>query len=477
MNRRTWGGFLIGLILLVGVALGEDVPKVVGDWAGALDVGTLKLRLILHVTQGDDGVLRATLDSVDQNAHGIPIDVVAFDGKTLRIEMHKLNAVYNATLDDAATTITGTWTQRGNALPLEMTHTEDAASLIPKRPQEPKPPFPYESRDVTYANGDVTLAGTLTIPSGRGPHPAVLLISGSGPQNRDEAVMNHKPFLVLADHLTRQGIAVLRVDDRGVGKSTGVFETATTEDFASDATAGVAYLKTLPDVDSKRIGLIGHSEGGIVAPMVAVKSDDVVFLVLMAGVGVPIEDLLRAQSRLLLKANGADDYYIAQNEALSARLFAIARSEPDATVREAKLREATRAFVDELPDSEKSMSDEDLAGLAGSVRMLATPWMHYLLAYDPAATLRRVTVPVLAINGELDLQVPPSQNLPAIQKALADGGNKDVTVVELPKLNHLFQTAVTGAPSEYGTIEETMASLALKTVSDWMVARAARPKK
>jgi hypothetical protein len=288
--------------------------------------------------------------------------------------------------------------------------------------------------------------------------------------------MGHKPFLVLADHLTRHGIAVLRADDRGVGESTGSFADATTEDFAADAAAGIAYLETLAEIDSKRIGLVGHSEGGITAPMVAARSNEVAFIVLMAGVGVPMDQLLRAQSRLLLKANGADDEYIARNERLSTRMFAIAKAEPDAATREAKLRDATKTFADSLSVG-GAPSDEDRASLERGVAMLATPWMHFLLNYDPAATLRRVKAPVLAINGELDLQVPPSQNLPAIQKALADGGNRDVTIVELPKLNHLFQTATTGAPSEYGTIEETMAPIALKTISDWIVARTGRAKK
>jgi len=454
----------------------QDVSKVVGDWLGSLDVGSVKLRLVLHITRGDDGALRATMDSIDQNASGIPVDVVTFDGKTLHLELPGIQGTYDATLDDAAATLKGTWAQRGTQLPLDMARTEDAASLVLKRPQEPKPPFPYDSRDVTFTNDYVTLAGTLTLPRSPGPHATVVLISGSGPQNRDEAVMGHRPFLVLSDYLTRQGIAVLRYDDRGVAKSTGSFETATSADFASDAEAAVAYLKTLPEIDGQHIGLVGHSEGGIVAPMVAVRSKDVAFIVMMAGVGVPIDELLRAQSRLLLKASGADDEYIALQEALSTRLFAISKTEPDANVREEKLRKAVDAFVAELPAEKQTMTTEEKASLEGSIQMVNSPWMRYLLSYDPAATLRKVKVPVLAINGELDLQVPPSQNLPAIQKALKEGGNKDVTATELPKLNHLFQTATTGAPSEYGTIEETLAPLALKTISDWILARTQRAK-
>jgi pimeloyl-ACP methyl ester carboxylesterase len=477
MIARALRLLLAAVFLAVAASAAQEKAGIVGDWLGSLDVGTLKLRLVLHVTRGDDGTWRGTLDSIDQNASGIPIDVLTFDGNKLHAELHGINGIYDATIDEAATTLTGTWTQRGVALTLNMTRTEDAASLVSARPQEPKPPFPYSARDVTFTSGDVTLAGTLTTPSTPGPHVAVVLISGSGPQNRDEAILGHKPFLVLADHLTRKGIAVLRYDDRGVAKSTGQFETATTQDFASDAAAAVQFLKSLPEIDAQRIGLVGHSEGGIVAPMVAADSKDVAFVVLLAGVGVPIDELLRAQRRLLLKANGASELDIERTESLNAQMFAAAKSVTDPAAREKRLREVTQAFVDSLPPDARNLSDEEKASLERGVQMLSTPWMQFLLSYDPAATLRRVKVPVLAINGELDLQVPPAQNLPVIKQALAAGGNRDVTVSELPKLNHLFQTATTGAPSEYGAIEETMSPVALNAVSEWIGARALRAKK
>lgn len=475
MTSRWFRGLLIGIFAAMP-ALGQDTSKVVGDWAGALDVGAVKLRLVVHITRGDDGALRATMDSIDQSASGIPIDIVTFDGKTLRLELTSLRAGFDGTLDESSNRLTGSWRQSGVTLPLQLDRAEDASSLIPKRPQEPKPPLPYDSRDVSFANGDVTLAGTLTLPRSPGPHAAAVLISGSGAQNRDEAVMGHKPFLVLADHLTREGIAVLRFDDRGVGESTGSFETATTADFASDAEAGVTFLKSLPEIDATHIGLIGHSEGGIVAPMVAARSSDVTFVVLLAGVGVPIDDLLRVQSRLLLEANGASPEYIAWNERLRTRMFTIAKAEPDSGSREEKLRAAIQTAVAQLPPG-ATLTDEEKAGLEGGVGFVSSPWMRFLLAYEPASTLRRVRQPVLALNGELDLQVAPYQNLPVIQKALTEGGNRDVTATELPKLNHLFQTAVTGSPNEYGTIEETMSPIALRAISDWIVARTQRAKK
>ncbi len=475
MNRlRT---LTIGLLLVTTAVIAQDTSKILGDWGGALEAGAMKLRVAVHFTRDDDGTIRGTFDSLDQNAMGIPFDKVAFDGKTLRAEITPITASYDATINEAGDTLTGRWTQHGGSAPLQLVRVANAADLLPKRPQEPKPPLPYTSRDVTYPNSDVTLAGTLTIPEGAGPHAAVLLITGSGPQDRDETAMGHKPFLVLADYLTRHGIAVLRVDDRGVGKSTGSFEDATTVEFASDVEAGLAFLKAQKEIDAKRIGLLGHSEGGITAPIVAARSKDVSFLVLMAGVGTPMDQLMRAQSRLLLKAEGVGDITITQNDALLSKMYAISKAESDPVTREAKLREVTKEFIAMLPLGEYSLGEDGKAGIESGVRMLSTPWMHYLLNYDPTATLRRVKVPVLAINGELDLQVPADDNLAAIQKALTEGGNKDVTVKKLPKLNHLFQTATKGTISEYSTIEETMSPVALSLVSDWIVAHTQRAKK
>jgi len=465
------------LLLCVLVTSVAAAPvDITGDWAGALEVGAARLHLILHVTRGDGGALRATMDSVDQGANGIPVDVISVQGRSLHFEMNALGASYDGTLSDDGTELAGDFTQRGMKLPLRLTRTDDASALAPKRPQEPKPPYPYASEDLTYANpaAGVTLAGTLTLPVGAGPHPVVLLISGSGPQDRDEFLMRHRPFLVLADHLTRNGVAVLRVDDRGVGKSTGVFATATTEDFASDALAGIAYLKTRRELDPKRIGLVGHSEGGYVAPMAATRSPDVAFIVLLAGPGVPIGVLLREQARLLLEAGGADPAFIDMNERTQERMFEIVRRESDPTAAAPMLQAEVDALLGRLSPAER---DAAKGSAEASVTMVNSPWFRYLLTYDPARTLRRVKVPVLALNGELDLQVPPAQNLPAIAKALHQGGNEDVETAVLPKLNHLFQTATTGSLAEYGTIEETMSPLALDRISTWILVRTKPSKK
>jgi pimeloyl-ACP methyl ester carboxylesterase len=428
-----------------------------GTWMGALDLGGVKLRMVFHITNTADG-LTATADSPDQNATGMPVTAVTRNGSSLKFEMKQLGGVFDGKISEIHTTIAGTWSQRGNTIPLVLKLVKDKAELERRRPQNPARPYPYQEVEVAYDNklqGN-RLAGTLTIPSGKGPFPAVLLITGSGPQDRDESLMGHKPFLVLSDWLTRKGIVVLRVDDRGVGKSTGDFAAATTADFATDAEAGVAFLKTRSEVDLQKIGLIGHSEGGIIAPMVAARSRDVGFIVIMAGSGVPGDQILVEQSLLISEAGGAGKDKAENYAAKERELLALVMKETDEEVLKKELREK---LADELKEPQ----------LGAQIKAITSPWFRYFLAYDPATALRHVTCPVLALSGEKDLQVPPGQNLPAIRKALVDGGNKYFEVDELPGLNHLFQTAKTGAPSEYSTIEETISPLALEKISSWIL--------
>ncbi len=440
-----------------------------GDWEGVLEAGAAKLTLILHIAQDAAGAFTARLDSPDQGVMGLKIDTITLQGQALRFEMKQIGAGYDGTLNKEGTEISGEW-QQGAKLPLVFRRITNAVKAAPKRPQEPQPPFPYTEEEVSYENksASVTLAGTLTLPKSPGPFPAVLLITGSGPQDRNEALMGHKPFLVLADHLTRQGIAVLRVDDRGIGKSTGKFGTATSEDFASDVLAGVEYLKTRREINLAQIGLIGHSEGGLIAPMVAVKSKDVAFIVLMAGPGTTGEEILYAQGALIARAAGADEASLAASRKLQAMMFSIMKQEKDPAVAEQKLREIVQT---QLTEQQKQAAGTTQSAIEAQIKTLNTPWFRYFLTYDPYPTLRQVKIPVLALNGELDLQVPPKENLAAINRALQEAGNRDFKISELPKLNHLFQTCQTGAPTEYAKIEETISPVALKLMSDWISER------
>jgi fermentation-respiration switch protein FrsA (DUF1100 family) len=432
-----------------------------GTWSGTLDTGSGKLRIVFHITNTDDG-LTATMDSPDQGAMGIPVTVVTRNGSSLKLELKQAGGVFEGKIDDKLTTIGGIWSQGGGSAPLVLNRVKDAAQLEIRRPQNPVKPYPYRDEDVSYPNkaAGITLAATITIPPEHGPFPAALLIVGSGPHDRDESLMGHSPFLVLSDFLTRKGIVVLRADKRGIGKSSGDYASATTVDFATDAEAGVAYLETRPEVDRHKIGLIGHSEGGVVAPMVAAKDSDVAFIVMMAGSGVPGDDIIVEQTLRIAEAGGESHEEAAKNALEERKILTMVEQEKDDAVLVKKLREELAGKASE-------------ATLNAQIKALTSPWYRYFLQYDPAMALRKVTCPVLALIGQKDMQVPADQNVPAIRKALEASGNKNFEADELPGLNHLFQTAQTGSPNEYGKIEETISPVALDKIASWILKQSA----
>lgn len=344
-------------------------------------------------------------------------------------------------------------------------------SKTAKRLQEPSKPYPYISEEVTFQNAEssITLAGTLTLPSKNGNFPAVILITGSGPQNRDEEFSGHRPFLVLSDHLTRNGIAVLRYDDRGVGKSTGDFKSATTVDFATDVASAVGYLKTRNEINKERIGLMGHSEGGIVAPMVAAESNEVSFIVLLAAPGVEIRKVLMLQQELIPRALGASESDVQKSIAISEKGFQMIITSHDRQALKKDLAKLIEENFDDMPAVLRPPNMTKEQTIAMQSEYLSSPWYQNLLRYDPAPTLSKVTCPVLAINGEKDIQVTPRENLVGIRDALKKGGNLNVTTQELMNLNHLFQECETGSLTEYDKIEQTFAPIALTTISDWIL--------
>lgn len=435
-------------------ALPSDID---GDWLGTLDTGMGTLRVVLHIVNTSEG-LTATMDSPDQNAKGIPVTSIARNASSLKFEVKTIGGSYDGKIAADLGSFSGTWTQGGRSLPLMLKRVKSAAELERRRPQTPIKPYPYREEEVSYKNpaANIELAATLTIPEGKGPFPAVLLMSGSGPHDRDETLMGHKPFLVLADYLTRSGIVVLRADKRGVGKSGGDYSTAVMADFASDADAGVAYLKGLPEVNPLKIGLLGHSEGAVEAPMAAVHNSDVAFVVMMAGPAVPGDQLLPEQMRRIEKAAGKSADEIEKDLAVQREILAIVERDKDDATLDQDLREK---LAGKVPEAQMGMQ----------VKAVSSPWFRGLLVYDPAPMLAKLTCPVLAINGEKDVQVPPQQNLPVIRKALESSGNKNYKVEELPNLNHLFQTATTGGISEYSEIEETMSPVAMEKVASWIM--------
>lgn len=444
----------LSLALFSSLAIAQNSLE--GTWFGSLPVSeAIKLRLAFHISKTPTG-FTATLDSLDQGAKGIPVTSVTRKGDNVVISLQTIGGEFKGTLDAKAETMVGTWSQGGSQIPLTLKRVE-ASALETKRPQNPTKPYPYKEEEVTFENksaGGIKLAGTLTEPEGKGPFTAVVLVTGSGPQNRDEELFGHKPFLVLSDWLTRKGIAVLRFDDRGIGKSQGVFAAATTADFATDVEAAIAYLKTRPEV--KRIGLIGHSEGGTIGSMVAARNADVAFLVMMAGSGVPGDAVIPAQAKAIALLSGIAPEKAEEAVNQTRAVITLVETEKDPAVLQQKLHDMLA----------KSMPEQRIKA---EIARATSPWFRYFLTYDPATALGKVKCPVLALNGSLDVQVLPSQNLPPIRQALEAAGNKHFEIVELPGLNHLFQTAKTGNVSEYGQIEETISPVALEKISDWIV--------
>ena len=438
----------------------DAVASSEGVWQGALAANGLRLRLQLHVSHDDAKQLVAALDSPDQGINGLPATKVSQKENVFHFEIPVVEGVYEGTLNTAKNTISGTWTQHGIAQKLEFQRSDKLLEVV--RPQTPVKPFPYREEELSFPNdkAKLSLAGTLTIPSGAGPFPAAVLIGGSGPHDRDENILGHRPFLVLADHLTRNGIAVLRFDKRGIGKSTGNYDQATSDDFASDVEAALAFLKSRKEIIPAKIGLIGHSEGGIIAPLVATHSNGVAWIVLLAGPGLKGEDLLLLQSEAIMRAADVNEGEIFRTLAFNKKSYSLVREEKDPAALQAKLND--------LVQSTSTGAAMSPSALQAQIHLMTSPWFRSFLDYDPVPTLQKTTCPVLALDGEKDLQVPAKENLSKIKKALEDGGNKDFQTTEMPGLNHLFQHAPTGSPIEYGAIEETMAPEALSSISGWI---------
>ena len=448
----------------------EARPAPVGQWVGVLDLpGDLELSWAVSIQAGEDGGERpeAKLWIPEQMVSGVPLGppVVSEDGSMI-IRLRSVGASWTIVPGAEPTC---TFTQKGATFPCTVTSTkaEDFAAIVdPQRPQTPEPPFPYAIEELEIENPKaegVTLAATLTVPEGEGPHPAVVLISGSGLQDRDETIANHKPFWVIADHLSRRGVAVLRYDDRGFGESTGEASELTLEDLASDTWAAAKAVAAREEIDGEKIGLIGHSEGGVIAPLVATQHpDEIAYLVLLAGTGVTGSELIIHQLGLLLEASGADEATIEAKRAEAKRLHEIVlnNSPEDAP---AALEAFLRQSREQLSEAEKKAAGSSKATLEAQLEALNKPWFRHFLAWDPAPILAELEVPVLVMAGELDLQVDPAQNLRPMRDALAD--NPKAEFVLLPGLNHLFQPATKGTPAEYVMIEQTISTEVLEEMT------------
>jgi len=465
---------------------------IVGDWSGALKVGAANLRIIFHIAVSGTGY-SATMDSPDQGAKGIPVSAVKFDGTNLNLTLASVGGSYTGTLDASGQKIKGSWKQSGMSFELDLTKGAQGQTVQPA-PQPTAPNSQTQASGTTAHSADSTtrdvafdssapgvrLAGTLTLPQGKGPFPAVVLVTGSGPQNRDEEILGHKPFLVIADYLAQRGIASLRWDDRGVAASTGNFQTATTLDFADDAQAAINFLAAQPGIDTKELGVIGHSEGGLIAAILGARSaartqgPKLAFLVMLAGPGVRGDKLLLMQNAALGRASGMTEPQIQEANAVNSELYSIVASQGDTATLRARIVDALNRAIDATSELSQAQKDAQKAKVAVEADQLLTPWMRTFLALDPAEYLKQVKVPVLALDGTKDLQVPATENLAAIAEALKSGGDNAVTTIDFEGLNHLFQHATTGLPSEYVNIKEDFASEALKAMGDWILKVAGR---
>ncbi|MDL2245630.1 alpha/beta fold hydrolase [Parabacteroides sp. OttesenSCG-928-J18] len=427
-----------------------SAQDITGNWYGRADVGAMKLRMNLTFEKSGD-TYSGYMVSPDQSSAKIPFNKITFEANQLSLEIAQIGFKYQGVWKED-NTIEGSFTQMGAQFPIKFSREETVAN----RPQHPVPPYPYQTEEISFRNekANVRLAGTLTLPEKEGKYPAVVLVTGSGPQNRNEELMGHKPFWVIADYLTRQGIVVLRYDERGVGESEGKYNECGIPDFAEDAAAAIAYLKNRKKVDSQKIGIIGHSEGGSIATLLAAQQVPA-FIVSLAGPGENGRDLMQKQRIALFKTSGATDEYINSYNETMTKLEDYILATDKNTVK----KESITAIIAGTP----------LAGQEQTIiAQMTSASMLTLLRFDPLDYFKKITCPVLALNGDKDLQVIAQPNLEGFRQIIANGNNR-VTTKEYPGLNHLFQHATTGLPAEYSQIEETISPEVLKDMGEWIL--------
>lgn len=458
-------------VVLIFVLLSCFIPyaqeDISGKWFGKLNVMGSELFFSLEF-QKNETAYSGTMDIPQQNAKGIPLSSVTFENKTLVFNFEQAKFSYSGKLNEN-NEFEGIFSQNGQNFPLHLSRTQTPLKKL-NRPQEPSPPFDYIIEDVTFSNkkDKITLGGTLTTPK-TGNFPIVILISGSGQQDRNSEILGHKPFWVIADYLTKNGIGVLRIDDRGVGESGGNPATSTTHDFAGDIEAAVSFIKTKKGIHTKKIGLIGHSEGGMIAPIVASRDKSISFIVLLAAPGIPCDELLMEQTFLIAKVSGATDNEIAEVQKINKSVYDLAKSD---LTNEALKSDLEKVFVAQLYKDSASINlnkNERTLMINQQVESVSYPWFRNFLRFKPEEYLKKVKCPVLALNGDKDLQVSAQSNLDGIKIALTKGGNKKITIKKYPNLNHLFQECITGSTEEYGEIEQTFSPQVLSDMREWIL--------
>ncbi|WP_445453410.1 alpha/beta hydrolase family protein [Flavobacterium sp. 25HG05S-40] len=436
-----------------------------GSWGGALDVPGMKLPLVFNIKQ-NGSQFTSTMDSPMQSVKDIPITQTTFEKNELTLTSANMQFQFKGTLN--VDQIKGTFTQGQMSLPFVLSRKKEGESIL-KRPQTPQPPFNYKIEDVTFTNpiDKNTLAGTLTTPSNANTFPVVVLISGSGQQNRDSEIFGHKSFWIIADDFAKKGIGVLRVDDRGTGSSNGATMTMTTQNFAEDTNAAVEFLTKKGFTN---IGLIGHSEGGIIAPMVASKNPNVKFIISMAGPGIPIDELLVLQTNAIAKVSGATEEELKSSEATNRKIYSLVKNY-NGTDLQTEVKNIYMADMQKLPKEQQPSAEEMAKTAEQESQKITIPWFTYFIKINPDVYWSKLKIPVLALNGSKDLQVISKENLAGIKASLDKAKNKKIEVVEFPNLNHLFQEAATGSVAEYGQLEQTIAPAVLEKMSSWILSR------
>lgn len=439
-----------------------------GEWFGNLNVMGTSLALSFNFKQAGEKWI-GTMSVPQQNAKDIPLTSVNNEENGLKFIFDAAGITFNGKWTENQE-IAGTFIQNGQNFPLVLSR-ENKKVLKPNRPQEPKAPFPYEIEEITFENkkDKIKLAGTLTYPKSEKPNPVVVLITGSGPQNRNSEILGHQSFWVIADYLTRNGIAVLRFDDRGIGKSEGNFAKATTFDFANDVAAAVEYLKTKPDVDIKKIGLIGHSEGGMIAPLVASNDQSISFIVLLAAPGIPCSDLLLEQNYLVGKIQGMTEEQLEKAQKTNQSLYEIVKTTKNSSDIKPKLKAVLEQNLLSDADFQKLNEEQKNQMIEPQLNQMISPWFQTFIQYDPSFYLEKTKCPLLVLNGEKDIQVAAKSNTEAIKKATSKGKNKKVEIKLYPQLNHLFQTCTTCSVDEYGLLEETFSPSVLLDIKNWIL--------
>ena len=457
--------FAIVVTMSIVSAFSQDIS---GDWNGEAKRGEKLITFVFKIEK-ENSKYSSTMSVPTFRVSGIKPSTTTFiDGKLL-IDGSNVGMNYKGIFNMESQQFEGTYKEGGLEMILNLKKGAIKIEDL-RRPQEPVKPYPYYEEDVVFKNieAKVSLAGTLTLPNKNEKFPVVILISGSGPQDRDESFMGHKPFLVLADHLTKQGIGVLRFDDRGHGESTGDFGNATTEDFSKDVLSAITYLKTRNDVDIKNIGLIGHSEGGIIAPLVANNSKDVAFMVLLASTGISGTELSVMQSKTLRQFPVKDEIAYEKN---TRKAIAIVTSNKSDLEIKNELTTHYNAFIQPILTSLNVPEKKINLFIESQLKRSLKPWSRYFLQYNPADEIEKLQMPVLSLNGSKDTQVNAKINQEGIRKALIKGGNKDYEIIELENLNHFFQECETGNMDEYRKIEQTFSPTALKEISNWIFKR------